>query len=212
MADGIDRELTRRYLDREVDGRMVALIDRELAGAGSVLDVGCGSGLYGPTLRRRAATVVGLDHDPALCRHAAAGGAYDRVVCDRVERAGAHLDRVDVVFCSEVLEHLPNAELRPALEALEAVAAHKLVITVPNRLYPHAHMDPTHALRYRLGWLLRELNHSPRFAYTLHPLGFADRWRRRPWCRPLDLAATRFAVLSPTVLYLGHRRHREPGR
>jgi SAM-dependent methyltransferase len=206
MAEGIDGELTRRYLDRAVDGRMVAVIDRELDGVGSVLDVGCGSGLYGPYLRRRAATVIGIDHDPALCEHAAATGAYDRVICDRVERLLDHVAAVDVVFCSELLEHLPNRELPAVLDVLEAVAGRELIITVPNRLSPHAHMDPTHVLRYRLGSLLRQLNQSRRFVYTLHPLGFADAYRRRLWCRPLDAVARRVALLSPTVLYLGRRR------
>src|SRR6266545_2349112 len=192
MAEGIDGELTRRYLDRAVDGRMVAVIDRELDGAGSVLDAGCGSGLYGPYLRRRAATVIGIDHDPAMC--------------DRVERLLDHVAAVDVVFCSELLEHVPNRELAGLLDVLETVAGRELIITVPNRLSPHAHMDPTHVLRYRLGWLLRQLNRSRRFAYTLHPLGFADAYRRRLWCRPLDAVARRVALLSPTVLYLGRRR------
>jgi SAM-dependent methyltransferase len=206
MAESIDRELTRRYLDRRVDGRMVALIDRELDGAGSAVDVGCGSGLYGPALRRRAASVVGIDHDPVLCGHARATGAYDRVVCDRVERLAEHLPAADVVFCSELIEHVPAGELGGVLAAIEAVADRKVVITVPNRLSPHAHMDPTHVLRYTLGSLLRRLDQSPKFAYTLHPLGFAEEWRRQPWCRPLDLVARRVALLSPTVLYLGLRR------
>jgi len=206
MAEGIDGELTRRYLDRAVDGRMVAVIDRELDGAGSVLDAGCGSGLYGPHLRRRAATVIGIDHDPALCERAGATGAYDRVICDRVELLLDHVAAVDVVFCSELLEHVPNRELPGLLDVLETVAGRELIITVPNRLSPHAHMDPTHVLRYRLGSLLRQLNRSRRFAYTLHPLGFADAYRRRLWCRPLDAVARRVALLSPTVLYLGRRR------
>jgi SAM-dependent methyltransferase len=209
MAEDIDGELTRRYLDREVDGRMVAVIDRELDGADSVLDVGCGSGLYGPYLRRRAATVIGIDHDPALCEHATATGAYDRVICDRVERLPEHVAGADVVFCSELLEHVPNRELPVVLEVLEAAAGRELIITVPNRLSPHAHMDPTHVLRYRLGSLLRQLNQSRRFSYTLHPLGFADAYRRRLWCRPLDAVARRVALLSPTVLYLGRRRESE---
>jgi SAM-dependent methyltransferase len=209
MAEGIDHGLTRRYLDRRVDGRMVALIERELAGAGSVLDAGCGSGLYGPALRRRVASVTGIDHDPALCRQAEATGAYDRVVCAPVARLAEHLDFVDVVFCSELVEHVPRAELRRTLDALEAAATAKVVITVPNRLFPHAHMDPTHVLRYRLRGLLAELNRSRRFAYTLHPLGFAEHWRQRVWCRPLDAVARRVALCSPTVLYLG--RSREAG-
>jgi SAM-dependent methyltransferase len=211
MAEGIDHELTRRYLDRRVDGRMVALIDRELAGTGSVLDVGCGSGLYGPALRRRAATVTGIDHDPALCRQAEATGAYDRVLCVPVTGLADHTDRVDVVFCSELVEHVPNQELRATLDALESVATTKVVITVPNRLFPHAHMDPTHVLRYRLGWLLSQLNRSHRFAYSLHPLGFAEHWRDRLWCRPLDALARRVAVCSPTVLYLGRPIGRAAG-
>jgi SAM-dependent methyltransferase len=205
MAEGIDHELTRRYLDRRVDGRMVALIDREVAGAASVLDAGCGSGLYGPALRRRAATVVGIDHDPALCRQAEATGAYDRIICAPVAGVGSRLGPVEVVFCSELLEHLAREALRPTLDTLEAAASSKLLITVPNRLFPHAHMDPTHVLRYRLRGLLAELNRSRRFTYSLRPLGFAEHWRRRWWCRPLDAVARRFAVCSPTVLYLGRR-------
>ena len=206
MTEGIEHDLTRRYLDRRVDARMVALIDREVGGARSVLDVGCGSGLYGPALRRRAGAagaVLGIDHDPVLCRQAEATGAYDRVLCAPVSRLGDLVDRVDVVFCSELVEHVPGPELRAPLDALEAVAARRVVITVPNRLFPHAHLDPTHVLRYRLRGLLGELNRSRRFAYSLHPLGFAEHWARRTWCRPLDAVARRVAVCSPTVLYLG---------
>jgi SAM-dependent methyltransferase len=211
MAEGIDHHLTRRYLDRRVDGRMVALIERELAGAGSVLDVGCGSGLYGPALRHQAAAVIGLDHDPLLCRQAESTGAYDRVICAPVTEVAAHLDQVEAVFCSELLEHVPRHQLRATLDALESIAAAKLVVTVPNRLFPHAHLDPTHVLRYRLRSLLADLNRSHRFAYTLHPLGFASSWRRRPWCRPLDALARRVAICSPTVLYLGRRVDPEAG-
>jgi hypothetical protein len=149
--------------------------------------------------------VVGIDHDPALCRQAEATGAYDRVICAPVAGVGGRLDPVEVVFCSELLEHLVREELRPTLDTLEAAASSKMVITVPNRLFPHAHLDPTHVLRYRLRWLLAELNRSRRFAYSLHPLGFAEHWRRRLWCRPLDAVARRVAVCSPTVLYLGRR-------
>ena len=213
MAEGIDHELTRRYLDRRVDDRMVALIDRELPGATSVLDAGCGSGLYGPALRRRAGRVVGLDHDPVLCRRAEATGAYDQVICAPVTRLGESLDRVDVVFGSELIEHVSNRELRATLDALESVALSRMILTVPNRLFPHAHMDPTHVLRYRLRSLLAELNRSRRFRYGLHPLGFAREWSRRPWCRPLDGLARRVAVCSPTVLFLGVPRDPavEPG-
>ena len=75
---------------------------------------------------------------------------------------------------------LRPGDLRPTLDILEAVAATKLVLPVPNRLVLLAHVDPTPVLRDRLAWLLAQLNRSRRFAYTLHPLGFADHWSRRP--------------------------------
>jgi hypothetical protein len=58
-------------------------------------------------------------------------------------------------------------------------------------------------LRYRLRGLLGELNRGGRFAYSLQPLGLAEHWARRRWCRPLDAVARRVAGCSPTVLYLG---------
>jgi hypothetical protein len=169
MSEGIDHDLTRRYLDRRVDARMVALID----------------------------------HARSCAARPRPPGPTTGVLRAPVSRLGALADRVDVVFCSELVEHVPGPELRATLDALEAVAAHKVVITVPNRLFPHAHLDPTHVLRYRLGGLLGELNRGGRFAYSLHPLGFAEHWARRSWCRPLDAVARRVAVCSPTVLYLG---------
>ncbi|MGW0202504.1 methyltransferase domain-containing protein, partial [Nonomuraea sp. NPDC003201] len=41
------------------------------SGAGHVLDVGCGTGNLAALLRRRAATVTGLEPDPATARAAA---------------------------------------------------------------------------------------------------------------------------------------------
>jgi hypothetical protein len=93
------------------------------------------------------------------------------VICDRVERLLDHMAAVDVVFCSELLEHLPNRQLPAVLEVLEAVARRELIITVPNRLSPHAHMDPTHVLRYRFGSLLRQLNQSRRSPTRCTPWG-----------------------------------------
>ena len=60
-------DLTREYLEREVDSRMVEVISEQLHGESSVLDVACGSGLYGPYLKAEVPVVYGIDHDSALC-------------------------------------------------------------------------------------------------------------------------------------------------
>jgi SAM-dependent methyltransferase len=199
-------DLTREYLERQVDSRMVEVIAEHLRGESSVLDVACGSGLYGVHLKAEVPVVYGIDHDAALCDAATATGAYDRVVCDRVERSAQHYTRVDAVFCSEFLEHLPNEQVRPTVEALEGITHHRLVVTVPNPLSPHFKHDPTHIGRYNVYSMLRTLNVSRAFAYRLLPLGFSDLYRDKVWARVLDPISSRMALLSPTVLYVGDRR------
>jgi hypothetical protein len=150
--------------------------------------------------------VYGVDHDPVLCDAAVAGGAYDRVVCDRVERIAQHFDRVDAVFCSEFLEHLPTSEVEPTVRALERLVRNRLVITVPNPLSPHFKHDPTHIGRYNVYSMRQRLNAGDTFTYRLLPLGFADAYREKVWGRALDPLSSRVALLSPTVLYVGDRR------
>ena len=199
-------DLTREYLDREVDSRMVEVIGEHLGGEASVLDVACGSGLYGPHLKAEVPVVYGIDHDAVLCENATTTGAYDRVVCDRVERSAQHFSDVDAVFCSEFLEHLPTEQVRSTVDALEELTRHRLVITVPNPLSPHFKHDPTHIGRYNVYSMLRTLNASSRFAYRLLPLGFSDLYRDKIWARALDPISSRVALLSPTVAIKPLRR------
>jgi predicted TPR repeat methyltransferase len=44
-----------------------------------VLELGCGTGLAGPDLRRRAARLVGIDLSPDMVAHAQETHAYDRL-------------------------------------------------------------------------------------------------------------------------------------
>jgi 2-polyprenyl-3-methyl-5-hydroxy-6-metoxy-1,4-benzoquinol methylase len=185
---------------------MVEVIVDYLGGQESVLDVACGSGLYGPHLKAEVPVVYGVDHDPVLVDNAVASGTYDRVVCDRVERSGQHFERVDAVFCSEFLEHLPTADVGPTVRALERLVRNRLVITVPNPLSPHFKHDPTHIGRYNVYSMRRTLNAGTTFTYRLLPLGFADLYRAKVWARALDPLSSRVALLSPTVLYVGDRR------
>jgi SAM-dependent methyltransferase len=129
-----------------------------------VLDVGCGIGLYTAAFRRETPYVFGveLEHGRALeARSRAAGVA---------QAAGERLPFVDavfdVVFSHEVLEHVSDD--RQCLEELIRVArpGGRIVVFVPNRLYPFE----THGVfwrgRYHFGnvplvnWLPRELRHQ----------------------------------------------------
>jgi predicted TPR repeat methyltransferase len=81
--------------------------------AGSVLDVGCGTGLVGRALRARgfAGEILGLDISPASLEIARQCGAYDSLGhADLQQRLAFDDDSVDAVVCVGVMTYLPDVE------------------------------------------------------------------------------------------------------
>ncbi len=81
--------------------------------AGSVLDVGCGTGLVGQALRARGFTgrLLGLDISQASLDLARQGGTYDSLrAADLQQRLYLDDDSVDAVVCVGVMTYLPEVE------------------------------------------------------------------------------------------------------
>ncbi|WP_214416290.1 class I SAM-dependent methyltransferase [Sphaerisporangium fuscum] len=98
------------HYGRWVAGRVAA------SGARHVLDVGCGTGNLVDLLRRRAATVTGLEPDAATARVAAERFAGDpAVTIVEAGFAGRARRRWDAITLVAVLHHLP---LVPTLREL----------------------------------------------------------------------------------------------
>ncbi len=84
-----------------------------LPAAGSVLDVGCGTGLVGQALRARgfAGQLLGLDLSDASLEIARQGGAYDSLArSDLQRRLPVEDDSVDAVACVGVMTYLPDVQ------------------------------------------------------------------------------------------------------
>jgi len=89
-----------------------AVVTRHPA-AGSVLDVGCGTGLVGRALRARgfAGEILGLDLSPASLEIARQHGAYDSLEqADLQQPLPIDDDSVDAVVCVGVMTYLPDVE------------------------------------------------------------------------------------------------------
>ena len=81
--------------------------------AGSVLDVGCGTGLVGRALRARgfAGELHGRDISEASLEIAQRSGAYDSLEqADLQQRLAFEDDSLDVVVCVGVMTYLPEVE------------------------------------------------------------------------------------------------------
>ena len=118
------------------------------AGAGNILDVGCGRGFYAKAVNALypGAAVVGVDYSAA---HLAV--AREQTPAAGFARADARAlpfpnGAFDAVVCSEVLEHIVEDDL--ALSEIGRVLSDDglLLISVPHRRYPFL-WDP-------LNWIL----------------------------------------------------------
>jgi 2-polyprenyl-3-methyl-5-hydroxy-6-metoxy-1,4-benzoquinol methylase len=161
---------------------------------GRALDVGCGAGNVGASLRVAGAErVVGIEVMPEPAEQARA--VLDRVVVAPVESALDELseERFDTILCLDVLEHLvdPEAVLRRLCDV--AAPGATLQISIPNARHlslawdlvvrgtfgytEHGHRDSTH-LRWftkrdivaaveRSGWRVERVSH-PELRRTRH--------------------------------------------
>jgi len=89
----------------------------ELRPGMSVVDVGCGHGLYHPILRSRGARVIGLDRSMGMAREAAAGCM---AVVGDAQALPLPDHGFDRVMCNHVLYHVPNQLL--AMRELRRIA------------------------------------------------------------------------------------------
>lgn len=127
-----------------------------------VLDLGCGTGIFGAELLRQGCRVTFADEKNWLAP-ALAGAAFRAINLDRDDLAA--LGRYDVVICSNVLEHLARPErLLAAIPDLLAPGG-VFYLSWTNWLSPWGGHDfsPFHYLGPRLGpWLWDRLVRRPR--------------------------------------------------
>jgi 2-polyprenyl-3-methyl-5-hydroxy-6-metoxy-1,4-benzoquinol methylase len=146
---------------------LVARLPRRL---GSVLDVGCGAGAVGRSIRDRADRLVGIELEPTAAERAREH--YDDVHVGAVEDVLPALgESFDTILAYDVLEHLvdPVAVVR----GLRGVAA-------PDALL---HVSTPNARHWSL---VRDLVFRGTFGYTAW--GHRDTTHLR-WFTPADLAA-----------------------
>lgn len=132
------------YLWREGQERRLQLIRRYVSLEGArILDVGCGLGIYVKKLRQFSDDVHGVDIDPAKVREASA-------ILPNIREAPAEClpypdATFDVLLSHEVLEHVSDdqAAVREAHRVLKPGG--RMVVFVPNRLYPFE----THGIYWR---------------------------------------------------------------
>lgn len=189
-----------------------------------VLDLGCGGGLATACLAERGATVVGLDVSRASL-YIAAGHAWESVqtipnfACGRADALPFADASFDIVWCTDVLEHLPD---------VSTTLAHIARVLKPGGFFLFDTLNRTWLSRLLAIWFWEYLAHlAPRGTHdwhmfitprelarllTQHALRLHGLHGMLPlWVSPRQ--GWRFRLTRYTgILYLGYAVHAPPGR
>jgi len=93
-----------------------------------ILDVGCGNGTLTNNLVTDHSALYGLDFSLSSLQQ-----LNMSAICGDITRLPIRQGSVDLIICSEVLEHLDDITLYQAITQLQSLGAPSLIITVPNR-------------------------------------------------------------------------------
>ncbi len=103
FADGFDQTLV-EILDYHVPEKLNALLQATGRRFPKVLELGCGTGLAGPLLRKLSGTMTGIDISPRMLEKARARKLYDHL---QIAEAASFLegmqDRFDLIFGTDLL-------------------------------------------------------------------------------------------------------------
>jgi predicted TPR repeat methyltransferase len=152
-APDFDESLLKR-LDYRAPALLLEALRRVAGGRlrlGSVLDLGCGTGLAGAAFRPFCDWLVGVDLSPAMIEQARGKGLYDRLVADDLlaflaaEQGAQH----QLVLAADVFVYV--SDLAPAVAAVAAVLAPgaSFAFTVETHRDGGVRLQPT--LRYAHG-------------------------------------------------------------
>jgi ubiquinone/menaquinone biosynthesis C-methylase UbiE len=145
-----------------------ALIIRQfLNGYATILDLGCGDGIYMNFLKLQGEFVVGLDISMSRLKNARKVG--NNLVRASLEKLPFKSYIVDAGWRSEVIVNLPSLEI---LSDIERVAKKVIIVTMPNPSGPFYWADKTHILRYSIRSLSVFLS-KRKWNYELHGIGLA---------------------------------------
>lgn len=119
FAASFDTQLLENLGYRAPQALIGALDGAETDEALDVLDAGCGTGLCGPLIRRRARRLVGVDLSQGMLEKAHVRGCYDEL---RLEELTAHLQMrphaYDLMLCADTLVYF--GDLHPVICAAAA--------------------------------------------------------------------------------------------
>jgi hypothetical protein len=127
-------------------------IRKALSGCHSVLDVGCGAS---PAMRQLGVSrPVGIDGYKPSVDLAKEHNTHDEMVLGDVRELERYFrpKQFDACVALDVIEHLPKADGIKMMQAMEKIAAKKVVLFTPSGFLPQKHTSNDDLQEHLSGW------------------------------------------------------------
>ena len=168
---------------------------------GTVLDCGCGKGLWGYLIRTEqggGARIIGFDVYLPYLKFCKTFRVYDDLLLASANRLPFRNKSVHLVLASELVEHLSRTEATAFLKETERVCRGRIILTTPNgprRMGSWSSPTPRSEM-HKSGWEASDLTS---FKYKVYGLGF--KWIKLTELYPIGSALhfifTPFTYLIP---------------
>jgi len=154
----------------ELERFVMHLIPKE--GTISVLDAGCGKGIWGymlRALRENITYLCGADITTPYLNFVKEKKIYDDLVLCDVTHLPFRDKSFDVVLMAEVLEHLKKEQGFATIRELERIAKQLIIITVPQGFVKQEALHGITAEVHRSAWYAKEFK---KLGYKVVGVGF----------------------------------------
>ena len=136
-----------------------------------ILDVGCGKGLNGYLIRVtrdvEGSTLIGLDINKEYLSFCRTFNTYTKLVEQKLPKLPFKDKSVDLLICTEVIEHLKKKDGERLLKEIDRVCRGRAIVSTPNILFdtlPNELEDAHHSIWGK--------DNFEKFGYKVHGLGF----------------------------------------
>jgi len=142
----------------------------------TVLDIGCGNGEFMEVVSKGKNWVItGVDLHDASLKHAKQKSVYSKLIKSDVVKISKEVTRskYDLVFCSQVIEHLNKKDGLKAMRIWEKLAKKRVLVSTPLDFIPYHRIEltrkTTNPLNVHLsGWTPDEFE---KLGYTVYGQG-----------------------------------------
>lgn len=179
----------------------------------TVLDLGCDRGDFMKGISKdRGWEITGVELYEDSIKVAKESGVYQEVIKGDITKLPKEVvgKKYDLVFCSQVLEHLPKNKGEKVLKEWEELAGKKIMVSTPNGFMPYekieVHKDEKNPHQQHLsGWQIKELRDR---GYKIRGQGAVFIYGENGIARKLPTLLPFFSLLSiilaPLVYFFPH--------